>query len=726
MNSENNNSNKQDAALDKLQNRHGMTNNARGIPSARMAGNFKNNAGNNLANKIATHRVKKAVDPEDHERPNLGVPTNGNGKNEDVPSKKKPISKNDIASRNLRNSLANRVGNILKNRQKKKEKDNNPSENSSDSSSDNNDNKEFGLDDLWNKGKVKLKIKIAIYASIGLLILIIFGTIIMAIFGVNISSTIPAINQSNYGTDKFLSTYDEGTDDYKKEIKYYEKLRKTSEDYLEENGEDLKTNYIHSVLIYKYYLVDDINVVDDTATFAVDYSKMTEMIDEIVDLMKPSDEKKNIDYEKKGEFYNNLKNSSEFKKYYKDILAEKSIDELLDEMFDFANELEDVEDYDDTVITEETKVVVNKTNNTSSASNTSNKNKPSTISMNEYIAGSIYANDSINNQEKVKAYTIAYSTNIVAKNKKLTVTSSTALADNLVCSVKLGCSYDSNGNLVDGKGERSSQNTVYYNGGYYYKPPLSSSEIDSLNKSINSVYGNVLVNTDGTYPEININTINGLGSGSYKDILESGYGSYKLKNIGEDSYILDGSYGSQRVLTNVIFYDQNDYKTTKFCGLRKETIKTSGCGTTAMSMVVSTYENDRKYDPVMMMNTAHKTGYCGSGISGTSPGFFKKEANTMKYKYLRASKNKKSDLNLVLKHLAKGHLVITHMKSGHFTGGGHYMVLGGVDPATKKVYVYDPNNASNSKYRKSGNGWYSFNDIIVKESFNYFYIIWKG
>ena len=89
------------------------------------------------------------------------------------------------------------------------------------------------------------------------------------------------------------------------------------------------------------------------------------------------------------------------------------------------------------------------------------------------------------------------------------------------------------------------------------------------------------------------------------------------------------------------------------------------------------------------------------------------------------SKYNKSLLNSVLKHLSEGHLVVVRIGSGHFTSGGHYMVLGGVDPETKKVYVYDPNNRSNQGYRKTGNGWYSFNDIIVKEAYN-FYIIWKG
>ena len=667
--------------------------------------------------------------PENHNRPNLGVPTKKNS-NDNISNGSSNVNKTnkDVGKNNLQKTLSNRVRNAwnnVKNKKKKDNKENNSdssSENQSENEKENSEAKEFTTDDLAIMRRKKLKIKLILYGLIAFLIIIIFGTIIMAIFGVNISSIAPAINESTYETDKFEPTYEKGTDKYDKEIAYYKKLKEAKAKYLEETGEEIKTNYVHSILLYIYYLVSDDEIVseDEDATFEIDYSKMTDMVDTIVELMKPKDSSKNIDYEKKGEFYNNLKESVEFKKYYKEVLNNMNIEELLDDIFDFAFELGEIEDYeDDTVLSNETGVGVQQT---SSDGKTTVKN----LSMNEYLSGSIYANNSINNPEKVKAYTIVYSTNLVAKNKKLTVNSANASADTMYCSVKEGCSYDANGNLVDGSGERSNKNTIYYNGSYYYKQPLSNSEIDTLNKNINSVYGNVLVNSDGTYPEVDVNTINGLGDSEYKDILKSGYGDYKLKNVGEDSYILDGSYGTKKVLTDAIFYDQNDYKEYQFCGIKSQSIKSSGCGTTAMAIVTSTYENNKKYDPVMMMKTAHSGGYCGKGISGTSPSFFKKEANTMKYKYLRASKRSKSDLNLVLKHLSQGHLVITHMKSGHFTGGGHYMVLGGVDPDTKKVYVYDPNNASNKKNRKTGNGWYSYNDIIVKESFNYFYIIWKG
>lgn len=685
--------------------------------------NNRNHSNGNYPNRMNNnHRSNNAGNPENHQRPNVGVqPTKNNNSN----SKSSSTNSKDVGSRNVKNSVANRSRNIMKNRKNKKKngekgsglknllKSKNDSSSENESSSDNETK-----NDAFSKFAARIKRKIITYAIIVGLIVLLIMALFMAIFGVDMSFTIPAGSQSTYDTSDFVSSYEEGTDEYKKEVAYYKKLREASENYAKEHDENLKTNYIHSVLICRYYLSSG-SEDEEEKDSPIDYDKMSEMIDTIVELMKSKDSSKTIDYEKNGDFYNNLKESLDFKKYYKDVLDETEINELLDMIFDMAEGLEEMEYEDDTVLTDETGVGVQQTSS-------DGKTTVKKLSMNEYLSGSIYANNSISNPEKVKAYTIAYSTNLVAKNKKLTVNSSEASTDTMYCSVKDGCSYDSNGNLVDGAGERSNKNTIYYNGSYYYKQPLSNSEIENLNKNINTVYGNVLVNSDGTYPEVDVNTINGLGDGDYKDILKNGYGDYKLKNIGEDSYILDGSYGTKKVLTDVIFYDQNDYRNYQFCGIKTQSIKSSGCGTTAMAIVTSTYENNKKYDPVMMMKTAHSGGYCGKGISGTSPSFFKKEASTMKYKYLRASKRSKSDLNLVLKHLSQGHLVITHMKSGHFTGGGHYMVLGGVDPDTKKVYVYDPNNASNSKNRKTGNGWFSFNDIIVKESFNYFYIIWKG
>ena len=64
------------------------------------------------------------------------------------------------------------------------------------------------------------------------------------------------------------------------------------------------------------------------------------------------------------------------------------------------------------------------------------------------------------------------------------------------------------------------------------------------------------------------------------------------------------------------------------------------------------------------------------------------------------------------------------MGSGHFTNGGHYIVLSGVNDKGQ-VYVLDPNNKNNKSGKGTGNGWYDFNSIIVKESKTGFYAIIK-
>lgn len=642
---------------------------------------------------------------KNHQRPRLGVQPHNkdNGSNT-----------SNVGANKLKSALSKAKGFIGK-RKKSNRKNGDSSETSSDSASnDNNENDNNSTGNGISKFlSRRLKIKIIIYSVIFGLFLLIFLALIVVAFGIDLSQTFPAISPSTYGTDKYQSMYDKDSKEYQEELKYNKKLVEVGKKYSEKYGETIKTNYIHSILIYLYYKVDLKEINKDLTD--VDYSQMTSLVDKIAELMKPNNG--SFDYEKNGEFYNSLKNSSVFIDYYKPLLKKETATEILDGIFDLANDLDQVEIVEDTAITEETKVVpkTNSTDNTSTSSS---------ITINDYLTDSIYAStDKLSNGEIVKAYTIAYSTNIVSQNKKLTVTSNTATADNILCSVKNGCSYNDKGTLISGGSKQSSnKNTLYYKGLYYYKQPLSSDEQNELNKNINSVFGNVLVNADGIYPSLDTSKLYGLGDGDYKSIINSAYGSdIKLTNVGENSYFPNANYGNVRVLTNAIFYDQKDYK-TQYCGLKGTTIGGSGCGLTAMAIVASTYKRTRQFDPIYMNNQARGMGVCS--YSGTSPSFFCREASKLGFKCSRGSKYDKTYLNNVLKHLRDGDLVIAHMKGGHFTSKGHYIVLGGVDPATKKVYVYDPNNKSNKTNRKTGNGWYKFEDIIVKEAYH-FYVIWR-
>ena len=726
---------RQDPATEKLQNitnrglnaaTGGTWNKARNAP---IIGNALKNAENGIANKLGNSRLaNKLINPGQHKRPNLGVQTKDAEENQDGPKK------GDKGSQKLRQSLGNKAKNLWQQRKKKKQK-----EKAEDPNSDNEDKnvnpeaeEETGsTEESRRPSKAKIKrrilIKVAIGVGIGLLIYVLV-VMVLSVFTGGSVFVAPIVSSKSWETEDFLPITETDSKSYEDEINYYKKLKEIQD----AKGDVISINYLNALLLDLYYEHDFQAENEDLAeSLGIDFKAMIDYADKFAELLESLD---STDYEINGVIYNGVKESDEFKEYYKPALEEKDIDEIMVNIHELSKQLDAVdEETDDVVVTEDIKVTVNKSTNISTTPAPGSKATPvpattvtntKTVTINEYIADAIYANASdYNNSEIVKAYTIAYSTNLVAENKKLTVSSTNASASGPTCSTTLGCSYDKDGNLVDGPGERSNKNSNFYNGKYYYKTPLSSSAQKELTDNINSVFGNVLVNEDGTYPTLDVNKLTFFGDSDYQKALSQSYGELKTKNVGENSYILDGSYGKNIVKRNVIFYDQKNYPNSVFCGIKGYTIGGSGCGVTAMAIVASTYENNKKYDPVYMNGEARRLGMCGSG--GTSRGFFSREAKAMKYNELEGSKYKKSFLNLVLKHLSQGHLVVVRMGPGHFTGGGHYMVLAGVDPTTKKVYVYDPNNKSNSSYRKTGNGWYSYNDIIVKEAYD-FYIIWKG
>ena len=108
------------------------------------------------------------------------------------------------------------------------------------------------------------------------------------------------------------------------------------------------------------------------------------------------------------------------------------------------------------------------------------------------------------------------------------------------------------------------------------------------------------------------------------------------------------------------------------------------------------------------MNLAYSFHECGPAISGTNPGFFRKFASQLNLGYQEVSKSQASQVVEALK--TGKSMVIAHMGQGHFTNGGHYIVLSAVNQQGQ-VYVHDPNNRQNKNNRRTGNGWYDLNMI---------------
>ena len=711
---------------------HGRWDNVRNAP---IVGKAAQKAEKKVADKLGNTKLgKKIAGPGNHTRPNLGVPTKENNENAEAPSQEKS-KKGDVGSRNLQSSLKNKARNLLHRRKKGSDSGENEEskegENSEAKEETNDTSSDDGEEGLTPQEKIRqLKIKLYIrLALIGLAMFSIFFivmTIASALTGGGVFKVAPIASYQDYNSDDFQSVTPEDSEVHKDEMSFYEKMSEINEQY----GDDINVNYVLAILMdvyYEYspdYSYEDEELTDKlTESGGIDYQKMTDNAEKFAKLIK---EFNSTDYTTYGEIYNKLKESEEFKEYYKDALKNKESDEILENIFRLAEELDT--DDEETVLTGETEVTVSE-----SESSTSVKK----MTIIDYIADSLYAsNISYQDAEKVKAYTIAISTNIIAKNKTLTIDANNASMIGTLCSVTEGCSYNASGNLVEGPGERnagdkSSQNNFFHEGKYYYKAPLSDEAIVALTNNINSVFGNVLIKSDKTYPQVN-SAIVGTGSGDYKTILKKACEECTIKNIGENSYILDASYGDKKVETPVHFYDQNDYGSYKFCGFSTASIQKAGCGVTSMAMVVSTYENNNKYDPVWANDLALKRGHCGK--DGTKYAHFTSVAKDMGYKTTVYSKNQsnkwkisKTAYNNILKHLSKGHLIIINVQKGHFTKSGHYMVLSGIDPTTKKVYVNDPNNKNNSKApRKTGNGWYSFNDIIAPETKAFIIIEKKG
>lgn len=152
-------------------------------------------------------------------------------------------------------------------------------------------------------------------------------------------------------------------------------------------------------------------------------------------------------------------------------------------------------------------------------------------------------------------------------------------------------------------------------------------------------------------------------------------------------------------IDNFIYYSQGDYKNVAYGS--SGTIASSGCGPTAMAMVLSNILG-KKISPVEVANYAVKKGFRYVG-AGTDEGLFPSIAKAYGLKCTKQSQTKSN----IVQSLREGNLIVAHMGPGTFTNGGHYIVLAGVSPDGSKVYVFDPNGNKHT-------GWYS-TSLIQKE-----------
>jgi len=143
--------------------------------------------------------------------------------------------------------------------------------------------------------------------------------------------------------------------------------------------------------------------------------------------------------------------------------------------------------------------------------------------------------------------------------------------------------------------------------------------------------------------------------------------------------------------TDVIYFNQLDKKYADVPYGKSGTIGTSGCGPTALAIVVSSL-GDRIVDPIEMSAWSVANG----GRAEGNGSYHSLIPNASKAFGLNVEGDVQNTPQRIVDALAEGKLVIALMSKGHFTRAGHYIVLRGVT-ADGKILVADPASRSRSE-----------------------------
>ena len=164
----------------------------------------------------------------------------------------------------------------------------------------------------------------------------------------------------------------------------------------------------------------------------------------------------------------------------------------------------------------------------------------------------------------------------------------------------------------------------------------------------------------------------------------------QAESPGVTSYELRGG---QEILTGgsvpLVYYNQGE-EPWREMPFGPDEIGGYGCGPTSMAMVVSTL-TDQTVDPGQMAQWAYENGYCAPG----SGSYHSIVEGTAKAYGLKAESQRGIDQETLLEMLTEGNLFVALMTRGHFTNGGHFIVLRGVT-MDGQVLVADPNGRDRS------------------------------
>jgi hypothetical protein len=143
--------------------------------------------------------------------------------------------------------------------------------------------------------------------------------------------------------------------------------------------------------------------------------------------------------------------------------------------------------------------------------------------------------------------------------------------------------------------------------------------------------------------------------------------------------------------TEVTYYNQMDERWADTMYGTSGTIGEGGCGPTSMSIVISTLTGEA-HDPVELSEWSVANGHRCEG-NGSYHTLIPESAKAYGLTVEGAGKD---DGQKIADALSSGKLVVAIMSKGHFTTGGHFIVLRGVT-ADGKILVADPASYSRSE-----------------------------
>ena len=188
--------------------------------------------------------------------------------------------------------------------------------------------------------------------------------------------------------------------------------------------------------------------------------------------------------------------------------------------------------------------------------------------------------------------------------------------------------------------------------------------------------------------------------------MQQGYGYNQNLGIYEQDYV-DGSGQSYEGVKftdggmEVTYYNQLDERWANSMYGTSSTIGEAGCGPTSMSIVISTLTG-KPHDPVELCKWSVDNGHRCEG-NGSYHSLIPAAAKAY-------GLTCEGDLTAqgIVDALSSGKLVVVIMSKGHFTNGGHFIVLRGVT-SEGKILVADP-----ASYKRSEQEWDL--SIIMDES----------